>query len=236
MLEEGENFVISEVTGVARIVEVRTRQITDYDKFRIAVTAGMVETPVLPSRDGTIMMRIKGRWSVLFIQQPPRLRNIQYLDRSEDKLRVFTLAFPWMILGLKFQGNGCVDVFSRAAKSPVVSTKSELVILPLPNSDELGKRCMGQAFGMTVNTGSSIAEVAVAVQAYFDGSTYNRDLPRNTMELPREFETTEFDGVLGALEAWARWTEKAGKKWPDIVNVGFRPAESFGVFASRLPI
>jgi hypothetical protein len=236
MLEEGENIVISADSGVVRVIEVHTRQMTDFDKFRSAVTAGMVETPVLPSRDGTIMMRIKGKWSVLFIQQPPRLRNIQYLDRSEDKLRVFTLAFPWMILGLKFQGNGCVDVFSRAAKSPVVSTKSELVILPLPNSDELGKRCMGQAFGMTVNTGSSIAEVAVAVQAYFDGSTYNRDLPRNTMELPREFETTEFDGVLGALEAWARWTEKAGKKWPDIVNVGFRPAESFGVFASRLPI
>jgi len=236
MLEEGKNLIINEGSGTVRIVEVHSRMETDYDKFRRGVTAGMMETPVLPSRDGTIMARIKGIWSVLFIQQPPRLRNIQYRDQPEDKPKVFTLAFPWVILGLKFQGKGCVEVFARAARAPVVSTRSELVNLPLPNSEESGKRCMGPEFGLTVNTGSSIAEVAVAVQSYFDGSTYNRDLPRNALEFPKEFGPPEFDGVLGTLVAWQKWTEKAGKKWQDIVNIDFKPVESFGVFASRLPI
>lgn len=233
MLKAGRSIIISKADGSVKITENRVIYATTLEKFRKAISLGTLETPVLPF--GTVMARYKGKWSALFIQQPPRIRNVQYKPR-EGKPKVFTLAFPWMVFGLRFMGNGCVDVYSGAAKAPIISPRSELVALPLPNSDTAGKRCMGPEFGMTVNTGSSVTEVAMAVMAYFDGSTYNDDLPANVSKLPVEFGRNETTNVEGALAAWERWTETAGKKWGDIVNVGFHPTESFGAFAARLPI
>lgn len=235
MLKEGRSVVIDD-DGV-KLFETRLVGTTSYEKFTKSVSLGMLETPVLPL--GTIMVRYRSVMSAYFVQIPPKIRNIEYRQRDLNPI-VFQLAFPWIVLGLKFQGNACVEVFARLAKSPILNMQSPLFLIPLPNSDLNGKRCMGPEFGMTVNTAQSIAEVAMNVVNYFDNSTYNRDLPDAVGKLPKEMlENQEIPvDVPGWFKIWAAWTTSMAGKQPLVAvnRLSWEPAESFGVFAGRLPI
>lgn len=232
-MSKSRRAVVDCDSGTVSLVEETVVRRISLDAFKRELAVDTWETPILPM--GTLLVRKRGPMAVYFVQVPPRVRNVEFIDRGGQH-RIFTLACPWVVFGMKFQGHNCIEVYSRAAVAPVLTMQAPLVVLPLPNCRIDGARCMGREFGLTVNVGTSLPETAANVVNYFEGSTYNEDLPENVFNHPIEFGGP-YQHTVEVLAAWDHWTKNMGSSWQNHVNkLSWRTAESFGMFAGRMPL
>jgi len=162
-----------EIEGNAvKVVTERVNKVIKLDDFLTAIgnNAGVV-TPILPN--GCRFFRSKQSHSVLVIEKPPQMRQLNWVGMHSDTTKTsWKLAFPYTVFVLDLIDLAFNRSFIFYRTTPLSSPDDRLFHSNLCNVDGTGIICTGNIRA----AGNSITEKADNFIAAFWASQFNTDL------------------------------------------------------------
>lgn len=164
------------------------------------------------------------------IWRPERRAMLHYKDHELDTgEKMFDIAWPCHVFGIKFQGNSPVAYYLWFTRAPVRSSRDTLFIPPLPNENGDGQLCLTDQFALEVKKDPILT--AEAMVKYVYESRFNLHIYENMRSFPPEFvlpeEAKEKKRVkerrvdlnpMIYFQAWEDWTKAHNDDWRTAIN------------------
>jgi len=154
---------------------------------------------------------------------------LHYKDHEMDTgEKMFDIAWPCHVFGIKFQGLSPVAYHLWFAKGPIRTQRDLLFVPPLPNENEDGHLCLTDQFALEVK--KDLVLTSEAMIKYVYESRFNLHIATNMRYVPPDFKiptkgaTLRTDGARDApnpmvyFQAWEDWTKANGEDWRKAVN------------------
>lgn len=158
---------------------------------------------------------------------------LHYKDHEEKTgEKMFDIAWPCHVFGIKFQGNSPVAYYLWFARGPIRSGRDLLFVPPLPNENSDAHLCLTDQFALEVK--KDLVLTSEAMVKYVYESRFNIHIAENMHEWPEEFKLPE-DGSADRIErhdgrnmalpnpmirfqAWENWTKAHEEDWRKAID------------------